>query len=52
MGGLIFEGGENGVIRGSEGRYMDRLNRPGLNFNFLGSVRPETDFFSRFFFQN
>ena len=30
---------------------MDRLNRAGLNFNFLGSVRPETDYsFSRFFF--
>ena len=41
--------GENGVIRGSEGRYMDRLNRAGLNFNLAGSVWPETDyFFSRF----
>ena len=49
---LIFGGGENGVIRGSEGRAsMDRLNRAGLNFDLAGSVRPETDyFFSRFFF--
>ena len=39
------------VIRVRLGRYMDRLNRAGLKFNFLGSVRPETDYFcSRFFF--
>ena len=38
---------ENGVIRGSEGRYMDRFNRAGLKSNLAGSVRPETDYFFR-----
>ena len=41
---------ENGVIRGSEGRHMDRLNRAGLNLNLAGSFRSETDFFFRAFF--
>ena len=41
---------ENGVIRVRSGRYMDRLNRAGLNFNLAGSVGPETDFFFRAFF--
>ena len=36
---------ENGVIRVRSGRYMDRLNRAGLNFNLAGSVGPETDYF-------
>ena len=46
----MFEGGGNGVIRGSEGRYMDQIDRAGLKSNFLRSVRSETDyFFSRFF---
>ena len=53
----IFEVTENGVIRVRSGRYMDRFDRAGLKFNFLGSVRSETDyffprFFFRFFFQN
>ena len=48
---------ENGVIRGSEGRYMDRLNRTGLNSNLAGSFWSGTDYFFRaffgdFFFQN
>ena len=42
--------GENGVIRVRLGRYMDRLNRAGLNFNLAGSFRSETDFFVRVFF--
>ena len=47
---LIFEGGGNGVIRVRSGRYMDRFDRAGLKFNFLGSFRSETaSFFSRFF---
>ena len=40
----IFEVAENAVIRVRSGRCMDRFDRAGLKFNFLGSVRSETEF--------
>ena len=47
---LIFEVTANGVIRVRSGRYMDQIDRAGLKFNFLGSVRSETAYFFRVFF--